>query len=401
VKVLFLSAWFPYPPDNGSRIRAYNLIKALSAEHTVYLISLLQEDSSRESAGPLEDFCKVWSLHESRWFRPGTLRSVLGLFSRRPRSVVDTFDRRVRRSVEEAVKQTCPDVIVASTIGVAEYVPSDISVPCVLEEHNCEFAVMRRSAELSAGRLMQGRAWLGWKKAAMWEASVCRRFDTVVMVSDRDRDDLLAVASDLPSVQVVPNGVDTERYTPEGYDPEPGAVVYNGGLTYGANLDAVRFYADSIYPILRERMPGVKLMVTGRTPDVDLHGINDCAGIELVGYVDDIRTVLRHSSVCVVPLRQGGGSRLKILEAMASGVPVVSTTVGAEGIDCMPGKHLLIADEPGDFATAIQRVLTDHDLATRLSGEARALVVSNYNWTTIGKQFVGLVEETAAKRRAG
>ena len=171
----------------------------------------------------------------------------------------------------------------------------------------------------------------------------------------------------------------------------------NGEVHRGALLDqdAVRFFASDIYPILARRRPGVKLRVTGRTAGVDLGGVADCAGVEFTGYVEDIRTVLSRSAVCVVPLREGGGSRLKILEAMAAGVPVVSTSVGVEGIEAESGRHLLVADTPSDLADAVERVLSDHELASRLSREARDLVERRYDWSSIGEGFVGVVESVA------
>jgi glycosyltransferase involved in cell wall biosynthesis len=400
MKVLFLSTWFPYPPDNGSRIRAYHLLKALARRHDVYLISLLQEDSDPENAVHLEEICKVWSLHESRWFNPGTFKSFLGFFSSRPRSFVDTFDPSVKQAVREAVLQIQPDAIIVSTIGVAEYVPHDLRVPIVMDHHNCEYAIMKRAAENRAGALARFRYTLGWKKFARWEAAVCRAFDGVAMVSDLDREDMLRAAPDLKNVGVIPNGVDTAHYQPCDRAPEPGVILYNGALTYGANLDAVRYFVSDIYPRLQADLPHLKLMVTGRTAGVDLSGIEDCPGVELTGYVQGMRDVLRGSSACVVPLRHGGGSRLKILEAMAAGVPVVSSSKGAEGIDCTDGDHLLIADEPDDFAAAIKLVLENAELAGRLATTARKLVVDRYDWSTIGEAFTEFVESAVARRNA-
>jgi len=399
MKVLFLSSWFPYPPDNGSRIRIYNLMKGLAARHQVHLIALMQDDSKREDAERLRDICEVWSLHESRWFRPGTLKSFVGYLSSRPRSVVDTFDPAVARSVKEAIRSISPDVVIASTLGVVEYVPSDLRIPSLLEQHNCEYAVLRRASGLRSG-LSKLRYDLGWRKFARWEARMCRKFDAVAMVSEGDVESLLEVAPDLRNVCIVPNGVDAEHYRCGDREPEPGTLIYNGALTYGANLDAVRYFASEVYPILRAKRPDAKLRVTGRTDGVDLRGIEDCPGIELTGYVSDIRDVLRTSAACIVPLRHGGGSRLKILEAMASGVPVISTSMGAEGIDCRAGEHLLVADEPEEFAEAIARVLADSDLAERLAADARKLIEERYTWKAIGAAFSDIVEQTVANRRS-
>jgi len=398
MKILFLSAWFPYPPDNGSRIRVYNLIKALSRRHTVYLVSLLQDDSVRENARHLGDICEVVSLHESAWFSPRGMKAIVGFFSPRPRSAVCTYDGRVREAVEDAIRSVAPDVVVASTLGVVEYVPHEISLPAVLDQHNCEYAVLKRAADRMSGLLRRARYAAGWKKFARWEAAICRCYDCVVMVSDEDKRMMLRAAPDLADVRVVPNGVDVEHYTPDSYDPDVTTLLYNGALTYSANLDAVRYYASEVYPILSCEMPGVRLLVTGRTTGVDLRGVDDCPGIELVGYVDDIRDVLRRAGACIVPLREGGGSRLKILEAMAAGVPVVSTSMGAEGIDAVSGEHLLIADTPDEFAHAIARVLQDQSLRRRLASAARSLVEERYSWSGIGARFVDVVESVADRR---
>lgn len=397
MRILFISAWFPFPPDNGSRIRVYNLIKALSRDHEVYLVSLLQEDSYPANVGQAEGICRVVSLHHGRRFRPNTLKAVVGFFSSRPRSVVDTYDPAVGEAVRSAIQSLRPDALVASTLGVVEYVPKGLAIPSVLEQHNCEYAVLKRSAERIPGAIRRKRYELGWRKFARWEASVCRRFGLVTVVSDQDRELLRAAAPGLPRVEVVPNGVDTEYYTVEDRSPERGLLLYNGALTYGANLDAVRHFVSDIAPILSRRHPVAKLLVTGRTDGADLAGIAGCGAVMLSGYVEDMREVLRKASVCVVPLREGGGSRLKILEAMAAGVPVVSTPVGAEGIDAEHGRELLIAHSPSEFADCIGTLLDDPGFADSIASGARRFVEQRYSWRQIGGRFAGLVESLVGK----
>lgn len=395
MKVMFLSAWFPYPPDNGSRIRAYNLIKSLSARHEVFLVSLYQSDSEPSETAQLGKICTVVSTHRERVFKPGGIKSVLAFFSSAPRSYVDTYDPDVRDAVESAIAQVRPDVIVASTLGTANYVPPEPGIPTVLEQHNCEYAVLKRKADRLPGGLRRWRWELGWKKFARWEAGICRRCDTVTMVSESDRDLMLKIAPNLANMHVVPNGVDTDYYSIGSRIPDRNVLIYNGALTYGANLDAVRFFAGEVYPILANKLPDAKLVVTGRHEGVDLSGVADCPGIELAGYVPDIRDALRRSAACVVPLREGGGSRLKILEAMAAGVPVVSTRVGAEGIEARHEQEILLAESAGDLAESICRVVSDTALAESLTRAARTLVEKKYAWDTIGKTFVSIVESVA------
>ncbi|MCE5324493.1 glycosyltransferase family 4 protein [bacterium] len=394
MKVLFVAAWFPYPADNGSRIRTYQLIKALSNKHEVYLVSLLQDDSDPVNVKYLSDICNVVSLHPSRWFKPGSFKSMLGYLSSRPRSMVDIYDPAVRSSVGRVLNEIKPDVVIASTLGVVEYVSRPLDIPCILDEHNCEYAVLRRNAANIDGALKRLRYDAGWKKFARWESGVCRSFDSVVMVSDGDCELMLEAAPDLRNLEVVPNGVDTDHYDPANRHSEQSTLIYNGAVTFRANLDAVRYFTSDIYPLLIQSMRDIKLRITGRTTGIDLRGISDCPGIEFTGYVNDIRDVLASSALCVVPLRQGGGSRLKILEAMAAGVPVVSTSIGAEGIDGVDGRHLLLADTPQNFADCILRLLNDESMAAEMAADARKLVEERYSWLALGQSFVDIVEST-------
>lgn len=400
MKVLFVSAWWPFPPDNGSRIRVFNLMKALSARHEVYLISLLQEDSDPASAQAFPGVCEVVCTQKARVPARGSLKSFAGLLSTRPRDYLLMFDPAMKRAVGNRVREIRPDVVVMSTLGVAEYAPFSAGVPILLEQHNCEFALLRRAESQVTGRLRRLRHRLMCHKARAWELGLCRRFDAVALVSQDDLRHLSRAAPDLRELSVVPNGVDTEHYDPGTWAPGKDALLYNGALTYGANLDAVRYFAAEILPLLRQERPSVVLRVTGRTTDVDLSGISDNDGVLLTGYVDDIRTVLAKSAVCVVPLREGGGTRLKILEAMAAGVPVVSTSVGAEGIEAVDGRHLLLADSPADFAGAVARLLDEPGLADSLRVEARRLVEEYYSWNVIGERFAEIVERTAGVGQA-
>jgi glycosyltransferase involved in cell wall biosynthesis len=372
-------------------------MKALAKNHDVFLVSLLQEDSKREDAGKLDDICEVVSLHESRWFKPYTLKSFLGYFSNRPRSIVDTYNPSIREAVKRAIDQVDPDAIVVSTLDVVEYMLNLSNKPSILIDHNCEFAVLKRNSEYISGGIKRWRHEVGWKKFARWETTVCSKFSAVVVVSEEDKQQLLGFAPHLSNINVIPNGVDVDHFNPTDWSPEMDKLVYHGALTYGANLDGVIYYTSSIYPLLRSNYPDIKLRVTGRTDGVDLRVVEDWSGIELTGYVEDIREVLYKSAACVIPLRQGGGMRHKIPEAMAAGVPVVSTSMGAEGLDCIHGEHLLIADTPHEFAAAVGQLLTNGDLTHYLRENARKLMVECYSWAAIGESFVNLVEDTVKR----
>lgn len=397
MKVLFFTGWFPYPVNNGSRIRLYNLIKHLSQKHTVYLISLLQWDSDPADAEHLKDICEVVSLHRQKPYQPKSLKSLLGFFAERPRSYVVSYTPEIKDAVNAAVRKIQPDVIIASTLDVVDYLKDYVpGTPAVLIDHNCEFGLLKRNTGFKRGKLAQMRYTAGWKKFARWEAKVCRRFDAVVMPNEEDRQLMLEYAPDLKNVHVIANAADTDLYDPDCWSPEPKRLIYNGALTYSANLDAVQYYAAEIYPQVAQLMDGVQLAVTGRTNGVNTSALSEDRGIKLVGYVDDIRSELYRSAACVIPLRKGGGMRLKIPEAMAAGVPVVSTSMGAEGLEYENGVHLMIADTPQDFARAVVQVLSDPQLCQTLRKNGRALAEEKYSWAISGKAFVDLVEQVAA-----
>ena len=200
-------------------------------------------------------------------------------------------------------------------------------------------------------------------------------------------------------VEVVPNGVDCRHNLPGLHSSNDNLLVYNGALTYSANLDAMTYFLSSIFPIVQQQIPDVRLTITGSTAGVDLSSLALTDAVFFSGYVPDVRLPIAQAAVCVVPLRDGGGTRLKILEAMALGTPVVATSKGAEGLDVIDGVHLLIADTPEEFARETIRLLREPKLRSTLAANARRLVVENYDWQQIGDRFVQLIEQTVATKQ--
>jgi glycosyltransferase involved in cell wall biosynthesis len=402
MRIFFFTGWFPFPPDNGARIRLYNFIKQLSIRHEVFLVSLLQEDSNPENAENLNEFCHVMALHRLKPYNPKALSSFPGFFSNQPRSIFAGYNPAIKDSVQDLIKKINPEVIIASTLDVVNYLLDYLpGIPSVLIDHNCEFSVLKRSTEFIHGKLSKWRYELGWKKFAHWEAKICRLFDVVIMPTVEDKEKMLEFAPDIKNITVIPNAADTSLFDPSCWSPETGRLIYNGALTYDANLDAVNYFAEEIYPRIAQQMKGVQLVVTGRFDGVDTNQLTEDRGIKLSGYVEDIRTELYRSAACVIPLRKGGGMRLKIPEAMAAGVPVVSTSMGAEGLDCLHEEHLLMADTPSGLADAVVRVLTDRELALKLHQNGRKLIEDKYSWEISGKMFVNLVETVADQSISG
>jgi glycosyltransferase involved in cell wall biosynthesis len=240
------------------------------------------------------------------------------------------------------------------------------------------------------------RCWVSWQKRRIYESRVFRQFDLCTMVSEQDRQSTLAM---LPGyrgpVEVIPNGVDCRRNRPGLAQPTPDTLIFNGALTYSANYDAMRYFLHEIYPRIRQQVPSASLTITGSTSGVDQEGLGLTDGVRLSGYVEDVRPMVAGAWGCVVPLRQGGGTRLKVLEAMALGTPVVATTKAVEGLEIVPNRHVLVADDPEQFAQQVVRLLGDADLRVSLASSGRRLVERSYDWSRIGERFVGLCEGIA------
>jgi glycosyltransferase involved in cell wall biosynthesis len=215
------------------------------------------------------------------------------------------------------------------------------------------------------------------------------------VVSEIERDRLQRVSPGYRSIIVVPNGVDLDAYPVGAVPPEPDTLIYSGSLTYSANFDAVDYFLREIYPRLLAKRPGAKFLVTGKLDGVPVERLPRYPGVTFTGYLDDVRPTLARTWASVVPLRLGGGTRLKILEAMALGTPVVATSKGAEGLAVMPGRDLLIADQPAEFAAQTLRLLGDANLRQQLSRSARQLVETQYHWSAISRQFNVFVEQLA------
>lgn len=399
MRILFLSTWFPYPPDNGAKQRVYYLLQALAARHEVELVSLAFGTAIPVACGPVGGFCRRVQAIECDPFRRGRLAFALRFLS--PAPIVTAPLPEVTGVVRRSLVEIRPDVVVASTGVMASYalMPSAATAR-ILEEHNCmtRWAHERYGNQVTAAKRIQ--AWASWQKCRRHEARLFRRFDLVTMVSEQDRQ---ACASLLPNhadhVQVVSNGVDCGHNRPRLTQAQPNTLVFNGSLTYSANFDAMHYFLSDILPLVRDQIPGVSLTITGSVDGANLAGLQLDGRVVLAGMLPDVREAVAGACVCVVPIRHGGGTRLKILEAMALGTPVVSTTKGAEGLEVTPGEHIAIADGPQAFAAQVVQLLRDPGQRERLSRNARVLVETKYDWKEVGRLFVDLVERCVRERQ--
>jgi sugar transferase (PEP-CTERM/EpsH1 system associated) len=395
MRILFISRWFPYPPDNGSRIRVYNLIKHLSSRHEVDLISFASETVSTQRLAAMRRYCCRVDVARYRPFQPRRLKALLGFLSGQPRSVIDTYSVEMQRLVKNAENRGKFDLVIASELDAAPYALAFPGIPKVLDE--LQLTVLYEQFVKQHQPLRRLRNWLTWLKLSRYVSRLLSDYDACTVASEQERCRVFEVVSAGCSVCVIPNGVDSDFYTNNSFvNAAPDTLVYSGALTYDANFDAMDFFLREVFPLIQVERPQVKLAITGKLDGVSTNRLPENHGVVFTGYLDDVRPTVARSWVSIVPLRIGGGTRLKILESLALGTPVITTSKGAEGLDLLPGRDLLIADEPADFAAAVLRLLQDLALRETLGHNGRQAVEAKYDWQTIGQQFTDFIEEVVS-----
>jgi glycosyltransferase involved in cell wall biosynthesis len=397
MKLLVLSTWFPYPPDNGSKIRAYYLIKALSEAHHVTVVAFRPPDGPPQLIDSLPNQIQVHPVPADPFLhvaRPTWMKFAS------PRPVIYWPNQTMERTLAELSARQHWDAVVAIQGPVAPYALQLKQLPRILDVDTAlSFQMHTRHGQRSSHQ--DGlRTWISWQKAHLYERALFRKFHTCCVAGDMETAHIQAlVRGTRCRVEIVANGVDCQTNQPGTSPVRPTSLVYSGALTYSANYDAMQYFLAEIYPLIKRAVPSINLTITGSTKGVDTTALQLDESVRLSGYVDDMRPVVGGSTVCVVPLRQGSGTRLKILEAMALGTPIVSTTKGAEGIEARHGEHLLLADDAARFAEYTVQLLRDEEQRQRLAAHARQLIEECYDWTRIGRRFTGLVEEAAARHR--
>jgi sugar transferase (PEP-CTERM/EpsH1 system associated) len=401
VKVLFLATWFPYPPSNGAKIRTYYLLKALSSEHQVALLSFADRKLDPCFVAHMAGMCEEVEVVQRDPFARNRALRVLGWFSTMPSALAATHSKEMAARVSRLVRDFTPDCVIASTALTARYV-RDASLPYkVVDLENISTSVQWEQYASSRTRVSRLRRRLAWLKSRAYESRLIAGFDHCLVVSDRDRQALESIRTGLrPRISVIPNGVDASSGLPARVSRSPGTLIYSGALTYEPNFKAMEYFLRAIFPLIRRQAPEATLRITGETAGVPINRLPLDGHVEFTGHLSDVRPAISGSCVCVVPLLSGGGSRVKVIEAMALGTPVVSTPKGAEGLEVVDGEHLLVARSPAEFAEQAVRLLRDPELRTTLATKAQRLVGEKYDWKAIGTDLCRVLESHARRARS-
>ena len=406
MRILWLNPNLLLPLDKGGKLRTWHLMRHLAERHEITYLSFADPRTSPAEREGMREVCA----HLQVVPRTDPAKGSLAFYADAAARLVDPLpyaagkyrSAEYREKVESLLATGRFDLVVCDFLVPAVNLPRKLPCPSVLFTHNVEAEIWRRHYERQTDAVRRFLFQQQWRRMLRFEGATVSRFDLVLAVSDTDRDTLQHLYGDTLQAPVVTvaTGVDTTFFAPSAAPSlSPHHLVFTGSMDWIPNEDAMTHFCADILPRIRAEQPDVTLSIVGRAPTPTVQLLAKVPGVTVTGRVDDVRSYIESASVYVVPIRIGGGTRLKIFEAMSMGKAVVSTTVGAEGLPVTHGKDVWIADTPDAFASAVLALLRDPARRVQLERAARELVVTHYDWSAVAGQLEEALE-TAAGRRA-
>jgi polysaccharide biosynthesis protein PslH len=403
LNVLLLTQVLPYPPDSGPKVKTWNVIKYLAQQHQVTLVSFVRGDQTGE-VNYLKQYCRevlTIPMDRSVWQDGWALgRSLL---SSQPWMMIRDDRAAMRQLVDRLTASTRFDIAHADQLNMAQYAARVRGARKILDAHNALWLLYKRLWETMPPGPRKRLLGRDWRLLKQYEGRICREFDAVLAVSEEDKAALEAAMGQPSDITVIPIAVDTDEAAPLARRPEADHVLHIGTMYWPPNIDGVLWFARQVLPHIHARRPGVVFDIVGARPPqeiVDLGG--DGTGVNVTGYVKDPNPYLENTGVMVVPVRAGGGIRVKILNALSQELPIVTTTIGCEGIAVEDGRHVLIADTPEEFAQATLRLLENRTLAQELGRNGRRLIQTQYDYRVachaLGDVYQGKAELKETER---
>lgn len=393
MKILWVKANKILPVHSGGDLRSFNILQQLAKHHDVTFLSYYDGPADGDYQAKLQQelpgaVCVSTGKEHGSAVARG-FDYLLHTANPAPYAVSRFSSRKVRDVVNECLSERRPDVAVCDFLDAAINFTGRTPVPSVLFQHNVESEIWRRHANNGAGALKKLVYGMEFRKMLAYEQQALTRFDHVIAVSDHDRK-LMSAWTPPERISVVPTGVDTTQFCADNTIPEKPLVLFVGAMDWEPNVDAVKYFCAEVWPSVLAEFPQARFRIVGRNPDRRVHAL-ESSSVDVTGRVPSVVDHLREAAVVVVPLRVGGGTRIKIYEAMATAKAVVSTTVGAEGLDVHHGRDIILADDPQQFAGSVVRFLKDEQARTEL-GVAAAALAGNYGWPVIAEKFAEILE---------
>lgn len=393
MNILLITPTLPYPPDAGGKIVIYNTIKYLSQRHNISLLSLIQPGQEKFISS-LRPYCrKVEVVEKATNYQRASL--LLNLLSPFPYTVNKFFEEDFKKKLQKLIKEDKFDLIQIEHLHMAQYVDWINQGPVLLREHNIETVMMFRYFKFTENWLEKIYALLQWIKLKKYEQHTCRLFDACLFFS---LEDSLYLRTAIKKTYVLPCGVDTEYFRPRPEMEQENKIIFVGNFNFKPTMDGLLYCLKEIWPLLKKELPGLEFWIVGPYPEKRIQGWKNERNLFFTGYVEDVRPYLWKSTVVLVPLRIASGVRLKILESMAAGKPIVSTSVGCEGLEVTDSHQLFIADSPEEFTRKTVNLLKAPNLRRLISQAALELVNQKYSWPELIKRLEKIYQEVMELR---
>ena len=387
MKILFLSPTVPFPLTDGGRIRVYNLLKQIATQSDVTLLALETQATDADGVAELQQLGITVHLVPNAPTLPGvSFGTLVKAFLKRQPITVARYDiPAYRQKLRELISSQNFDLVHYEMFHIAQF-HTEIDLPGVLSQQNVDSAIWCRLCSETINPFYKFAYWTQQLAFQHYERVLSPKFDAVTCTSEIDAAVFQEHCAE-DAIEIIPNGVDITHYQPDLSAEAPAHLIYIGSMDWYPNEDAVAFFADEVLPRIQEKVSDVAFSIVGGNPSDRVQKLGEREGVVVTGRVPEIKPYFAETTVFVVPLRIGSGTRLKILEALAMGKAIVSTTVGAEGLDLKDGEEIFIADEPTAFADAVIKLLTDSELRRRVGENGRARVERDYDWRSIGTKL--------------
>jgi sugar transferase (PEP-CTERM/EpsH1 system associated) len=386
MNLLFITPRVPYPPLKGDQVVSFHRIRTLSRNHDITLLTFQAEESETDGIRQLEQYCsEVHTVRLPAW------RSLLNILSKAPRSplplqVLYYHSGRLRRKLDTLLKENAYDLVHAFMLRMSPYL-SHVSHPKVMELIDSMQLNLKRRLELENG--LSGLIYREeYRRVKPYEAGIGKHFDRLILVSEIDKQYIRA-----DNVSVVQLGVDTSLFKPAEGCRKPPSIVFSGNMGYSPNIRAITWFVRNCYPSIQEKIPRVELIIAGGNPSAEIRSLERERGITVTGFTASLSEVIRRAAVAIAPMRSGSGMQFKILEAMACGLPVVTTTLGLGDIKARGGEEILVADAPPAFSEAVVTMITDRARAHSMGTKARQYIQENHSW----ESAAGAIESVYGK----
>jgi len=389
MRILLLTPQRPYPPHQGTTLRNFNLVKELAKRHRICVLTFLEPDQDPANPGPLPELCE-WLETVPVPQRSTAQRLRQLLFTRRPDMSWRLWSSAFNDRLASCLAEETFDVVEIEGIEMAPYRPTiEVARPkplIIYDAHNAEWILQQRACAADVKTPARWPAalysWVQWHRLRRYEANLLQRVDHTVAMSAPDKVALRDVISNAP-ITVIPNGVDLAAYRHFRGRPLEFDLLFTGKMDFRPNIDAILWFGQHVFPLIQARRPWTTFAIVGQRPHPRLDILRDMPGVTITGYVDDVRPYIAGTTVYVAPLRVGGGTRLKLLEAMALAKPIVSTTVGAEGFPVVNGQEVILADEPEAFANQVLNLLDNPARRRELGQAGQSFAQANYGWDAL------------------